>query len=590
MISQKHFISRRHFLVLAGASAATGIVAACGGAAPTAAPTAAPKAAEATKPPEPTKAPEPTATVEPTKPPEPTATAEPTKAPEQYLIIGRGGDTVLLDAAICTDGESARVCIAVGDSLTHLEGKTTKVVPWLAESWTTADSKVWDFKLRSGVKFHDGEPLTAAAAKWNFDRWMNIGEAAKYRYPSQKYEYWDLEMASMVDKVEAVDDLTLRLTLKDASALILVKLCLFNFAIASPKAIMEQGEKYGTQAGKPVGVGRFIFDSWIPNDKITVVRNEDWWGGKVKLDYTQMPVVNKIIWRSIPDNNTRFAEYQAGTLDIADLAQTDAMTLEGNADYVKVVTPSLGVGYIAFNQAMKPFDKVEVREAWAHAVDWDSLIKTFYGEYATRASCFQPPAILGHNPNIKAYEFDQAKAKELLAKAGLPNGFTTDFWYIPVIRGYFPESKALSEAMAADLAKVGIKLNLKTQDWGAYLAARKDGKFPVWALGWGSDNGDPDNFIGYHFIWEDKTKPNKEDSYNNPKLQELLYAGRLEPDPAKRETIYQEAEQIVHDDVPRIPVAWPESVGFNRKELKGYHMPPWVFHDQLEYMYMERKS
>lgn len=589
MISQKHFISRRHFLALAGASAATGIVAACGGAAPTAAPTtaptAAPKAAEATKPPEATKAPEPTATVEPTKPPEPTAA--PTKEAEKVLIIGRGGDSVQLDAAVVTDGESARICVACGDTLTHIEGKTTKVVPWLAESWTTADSKVWDFKLRKDVKFHDGEPLTAAAAKWNFDRWMAIGEGAKYRYPSQKYEYWDLEMASMVDKTEAVDDLTLRITLKEASALILVKLTLFNFAIASPKAIMEQGEKYATQAGKPVLTGRFIFDSWVPNDKITVLRNDDWWGGKANLEYTQLPVVNKIIWRSIPDNNTRFAEYQAGTLDICDLAQTDMMTLEGNPDYVKNVQPSLGVGYIAFNFAVKPFDKLEVRQAWAHAVDWDSLIPTFYGEYAQRATCFQPPAILGHNPNIKAYEFDQAKAKELLTKAGLPNGFETDFWYIPVIRGYFPESKALSEAMAADLAKVGIKLNLKTQDWGAYLAARKDGKFPVWALGWGSDNGDPDNFIGYHFIWADKTKPNIEDSYNNPKLQELLYAGRVEADIAKREKLYQDAEQIVHDDVPRIPVAWPAGVSFNRKNLKGLH-PTWVFHDQLEYLYMER--
>ncbi len=538
----------------------------------------------------------------PAKPAAPAAEAKPTEAPKaaeapkateapkaevaagKTLIIGRGGDSVALDPAIVTDGESARVCTAVYDTLTIIEGTSTKVVPWLAESWDTKDSKEWTFKLRSGVKFHDGTDCDAAAVKFNFDRWMDPKN--ENRYPDQKYEYWDTEMSGLVDKVEAPDKGSIKITLKEASSLLLVKLTLFNFAIASPTAIKEQKEKYATQNGKPVGTGRFRFDSWVPSDKITVVRNDAWWGATANLPYTQVPKVEKLIWRSIPDNSTRFAEYQAGTLDIADLAQTDAATLEGNADYIKTVAPSLGVGYISFNQAVKPFDKVEVRQAVAMAVNWDAIIKTFYGEYATRATCFQPPAILGHNPQIKPYEYNPDKAKELLKTAGLPDGFETDFWYIPVVRGYFPDSKALSEAMSADLAKVGIKLNLKTEDWGAYLKDRKDGKFPTWALGWGSDNGDPDNFIGYHFIWSDPTKPNIEDSYNNPKLQALLQQGRVEADPTKREKIYQDAEQIVHDEVPRIPVAWPASVTFLKTYIKGDK--PLVFRDKYEFWSVEK--
>ncbi len=523
----------------------------------------------------------------------PKAEAKPTDAPKaapavatggQTLIVGRGGDSVGLDPAVVTDGESARVCTAVYDTLTIIEGNSTKVVPWLAESWDTKDSKEWTFKLRPDVKFHDGTDCDAAAVKFNFDRWMDPKNA--YRYADQKYEYWDTEMSGLVDKVEVPDKGSIKITLKEASSLLLVKLTLFNFAIASPTAIKEQKEKYATQTGKPVGTGRFKFDSWVPNDKITVVRNDAWWGATANLPYTQAPKLEKIIWRSIPDNSTRFAEYQAGTLDVADLAQTDAVTLEGNADYVKTVAPSLSLGYISFNQAVKPFDKVEVRQAVAMAVNWDAIIKTFYGEYAKRATCFQPPAILGHNPEIKAYEYNPDKAKELLKTAGLPDGFETDFWYIPVVRGYFPDSKALSEAMSADLAKIGIKLNLKTEDWGAYLKDRKDGKFPIWALGWGSDNGDPDNFIGYHFIWSDPSKPNIEDSYNSPKLQALLQKGRTEADPAKREKIYQDAEQIVHDEVPRIPVAWPASVTFLKNYIKGDK--PLVFRDKYELWSVEK--
>ncbi len=573
MSSRKTLVTRRRFLTLAGMSAAAGLAAACAPAAqqPAAAPTTAPEApaAEAPAAPEPTTAP----TEAPAAP-----------AAEQTLIIGRGGDSVALDPAIVTDGESARVCTAIYDTLVVLEGASTRPVPWLAESWSTEDSVVWDFKLRAGVTFHDGEPLTAQAVKWNFDRWQNPDNP--FRYPSQKYEYWDTEMSEIVDSTEVVDDLTFRIKLKVPTVLILPKLSLFNFGIASPKAVEAQGESYATQAGTPVGTGRFKFESWVPNDKITAVRNDDWWGGKAALPYTQMPRLNKIIWRSIPDNNTRFAEFQAGTLDQADIAQTDLVTLEGDPNYVFTVTPSLSVGYIAFNHAMPPFDKLEVRKAWAHAVNWDALIETFYSKYAVRATCFQPPAILGHNPNIKPYEYNPDLAKELLAQAGLPDGFETDFWYVPVIRGYFPDSKALSEAMAADLAKVGIRLNLKTQDWGAYLADRKDGKFPVWALGWGSDNGDPDNFIGYHFIWNDGKTPNVEDGYNNPKLQELLRKGQVVSDLAEREKIYQEAEQIVHDDVARIPIAWPATVAVDRSYVKGRKQ--WVFRDQYENFYIEK--
>ena len=563
---KKQSLSRRKLLGLFGMGASGAVIAACAPVTVTEAPVAtdAPVAAAA-----------------------PMATDVPSAAAitsPQILIMGRGGDSVALDPAVVTDGESARVCLAIYDSLTAIEGPSTKVIPWLAESWDTQDSIEWLFKLRSGVKFHDGSDCDAAAVKFNFDRWMDPKNA--YRYPDQKYEYWDIEMSGLIEKVEAPDNSSIKITLKEASSLLLVKLTLFNFGIASPTAIKEQKENYATQIGKPVGTGRFKFDSWVPNDKIIVVRNDGWWGS-TGVAATQAPVLEKIVWRSIPDNSTRFAEYQAGTLDLADIAPTDAVSLEGDPLYTKTVAPSMSLGYINFNQAILPFNRVEVRQAIAMAVDWDGIIKTFYGEYAKRATCFQPPAILGHNPSIKAYEYNPEKARELLKSVGLENGFSTDFWYIPVVRGYFPDSKALSEAMAADLAKVGVTLNLKTKDWGAYLKDRSDGKFPMWALGWGSDTGDPDNFIGYHFIWSDPLKPNIEDSYSNAKLQELLHQGRIEPDPAMREKIYQEAEQIVHDDVARIPVAWPATTNFTKVYVKGLHND-WVFRDQLEYIRLEK--
>ena len=172
----------------------------------------------------------------------------------------------------------------------------------------------------------------------------------------------------------------------------------------------------------------------------------------------------------------------------------------------------------------------------------------------------------------------------MLAAAGLPDGFETDFWYIPVIRGYFPDSKAIGEAIAADLARVGIRVNLMTEDWGAYLEDRNLGKFPMWMLGWGSDNGDPDNYIGYHFR-HPVGEPKVEDCYDNPELAQLLIDGAIEADPDARVAIYQRAEEIVKADVARIPVAWATTTTVFRDEVKGYE--PVVFRSWYEYIWID---
>jgi peptide/nickel transport system substrate-binding protein len=494
------------------------------------------------------------------------------------LVVGRGGDSVGLDCGPQTDGESWRVIGEIHEPLVRLEGTSTKPIPWLAESWETKDSQTWRFNLRKGVKFHNGNPFNAEVVKWNMDRWRDKNN--KYRF-GKTFEYYDSEFGDEagIEDVKVIDENTVEVKLKQPSAVMLAKLSLAGvFCMVDPKEIEKQGDKYGTPASKPVGTGPFKFVEWVKDDHITLERNTDWWGGAPRLA--------KLIFRSIKDNSARFAELKAGTVQQADLAQTDLPAAAKDANLTVYKTPALSTGYIAFQQCTKPFDKPEVRQAIAHAVNWGALIKPFYGEYGQLAGSFQPPAVLGSNPDVKPYEYNPTKAKELLAKAGLPNGFETDFWYIPVIRGYFPDSKAIGEAIAADLAKVGIKVNLKTKDWGAYLEDRNNGKFPMWMLGWGSDNGDPDNYLGWHFFHE-IGKPKAEDCYANDKVAQLILDGRKEPDLAKREKIYQEAEKLIHDDVARIPVVWVQGTTTFRNEIKGYI--PVVFRSWYEKLWSTKK-
>jgi len=487
------------------------------------------------------------------------------------FIVGRGGDSVTLDLAAQTDGESWRVGLCILDTLVKLDGIPVKPVPWLAESWESPDGKTWTFKLRQGAKFHDGTDCDAEAVKWNFDRWRD--ENSEWRL-GRTFEYYRNEFGedyAVVD-TQAIDKTTFQMTLANPSAVLLYKLPLACFGIASPKAIQEQGDKYATPAGTCVGSGPFKFVEWVPDDKIVLERNPDWWGEGPKLD--------QLIFRSIPDNSARLAEFIAGSLHQADLAQTDMPAAEADPNIVTYTQPSMGIGYVAFQQCTEPFDKLEVRQAIAHAINRQALIDAFYTDADVLAKGFQPPAIMGSNPNLPAIEYDPDKAKELLAQAGLPDGFKTEFWYIPVIRGYFPDSKAIAEAMAVDLAKVGIEVELMTEDWGAYLEHRNEGKFPMWMLGWGSDNGDPDNFIGWHFV-HPMGEPKAEDCYNNDELTQLLIDGAREPDTAKREQMYQRAEEIVHDDMPRVPIVWPAGKTFFRKNVQGYEPIPFKFYWHL---------
>jgi peptide/nickel transport system substrate-binding protein len=377
------------------------------------------------------------------------------------LVVGRGGDSVTLDVGPATDGESWRVIGEINEPLVRLEGTSTKPIPWLAESWETEDSQTWIFHLRQGVTFHNGNPFNAEVVKWNMDRWRDPEN--EYRF-GQTFEYYDAEFGEnlAIEEVEVLDEYTVQIRLSQPSAVLLAKLSLQGvFSMMDPNEVMAQGDTYGTPAGTAVGTGPFKFVEWVPDDRIVLERNPDWWGGPPRLA--------RLIFRSIPDNSARFAELQAGTIQQADLAQTDLPMAESDPNITVYRLPSLSTGYISFQQCTEPFDKLEVRQAIAHAVNWAALIPAFYGDYGQLAGGFQPPAILGANPDIQPYEYDPELAKELLAQAGLPDGFETDFWYIPVIRGYFPDSKAIGEAIAADLAKVGITVNLQTEDWGAYL-------------------------------------------------------------------------------------------------------------------------
>jgi len=521
------------------------------------------------------------------------------------FIFGRGGDSVGLDAAVVTDGESFRVTGQILEPLFQYDHGTTKPVPALAESCTAnTDATVWTCKLRKSVKFHDGTDFNADAVIFNFERWRFTTNP--YHLASQVFEYYEamwggFDDASMITSVEKIDDLTVKFTLNAPLAPFIANLAMDMFAISSPTAIKAKGEAYGTPTGGCVGTGPFKFVEWVEGDHITVEANTKYWGGAPKVD--------KIIFRVIPDDSARFLALKAGDIHGLEQAVVEDLATASADPNLKIITrPALNTGYLAFNYKIVEFQDVRVREAVAHAINRQGLVQNFYGKYGEVAKNLLPPLVWGHNDAVVDWTYDPALSKTLLAAAGFPNGLSEltiaedildadnkvvytagqkiplKLYYMPVTRFYYPSPKEIGEAMAADLSKAGINAELFLEgDWATYLGSRRNGLLVgLYMLGWGGDNGDPDNFTGYFFSGG-KEPIKREGWYKNPALADLLYKALITPDQAAREAIYKQTEQIMHDDVTRIWVAHNNTPLIFSAKIKGYIAEP-VGADYMEFV------
>ncbi|GAB6933419.1 ABC transporter substrate-binding protein [Calditerricola satsumensis] len=481
---------------------------------------------------------------------------------DKTLVFGRGSDAVGLDPANVTDGESIRVTHQIFDTLVQYNEEDTTVKPALATEWNVSeDGKVWTFKLREGVKFHDGTDFNADAVVFNFQRWMD----KNHPYHHGDFEYYGYMFGGfpgIIQKVEKTGPYEVKITLKEPNAPFLQTLAMPAFAIASPAAIKKYGKDFFKN---PVGTGPFIFKEWKKDDRIVLERNDNYWGEKAKI--------KTLIFRVIPDNAARFLELQAGTIDIMDgLNPEDVPNVKNNPDLQLILRPSMNVGYLAMNMDKKPFDNPKVRQAINHAINKQALIDAFYGGLAKPAKNPLPPTLWGYNDEIQDYEYNPEKAKALLAEAGYPNGFKTTLWAMPNPRPYMPQPQQIAQAIAADLAKVGIEAKIVSYEWGTYLEKTKNGEHDMALLGWTGDNGDPDNFL---YVLLDKDNAVKGSAgnisfYRSDELHALLIQAQRETDQKKREELYKKAQEIIHRDAPWVPLAHATPPLAARAYVKNY--------------------
>lgn len=476
------------------------------------------------------------------------------------LVFGRGGDSTSLDPSRTTEGEAFKVTVNIFETLLNFGDEDTTIQPGLAQEWTPSeDGLTYTFKLREGVKFHDGTDFNAEAVVKNFDRWAN-GDADTFPYYNSMFGGFKGEEGAVIESVTADGDNTVVIKLTRAQAPFLKNIAMSMFAISSPTAFEKGDDEYERN---PVGTGPFKFVEWKPNETITIEKNADYW-------QEGLPKLDKIIFKSIPDNSARLNELMAGGIDLADgINPSDGAAIEGNDKLQLFERPSMNVGYLGLTTTRPPFDKKEVRQAMNYAIDKQAIVDSFFEGRADIAKNPMPPSISGYNDDIEGYEYNPEKAKELLKAAGLEDGFEMELWAMPVPRPYMPDGSKVAEVIQKNLADVGITAKIVSHEWGTYLDLASKGDADAFMLGWTGDNGDADNFL-YVLLDEDNIGSNNYTYYKNDELHKLFIEAQTETDEDKRNELYKQAQVIIHEDAPWVPLAHSTPLLGGAKDLTGF--------------------
>jgi dipeptide transport system substrate-binding protein len=473
------------------------------------------------------------------------------------------------------------VSVPMFNRLVEFETGTTNIIPALAESWTVSpDSKVVTFKLRHGVKFHSNanfkptRDFNADDVLFSWNRMADDKHPFHKMTAGQTYAYFDdMGMKNIVDKVEAVDKYTVRFTLKRPEAPFLADMAM-DFASINSAEYFDTMMKKGTPNAAdiyPIGTGPFEFVSYQKDATIRYKAFDQYWKGRPKID--------NLIFSITRDATARYAKLKTGECQaMAFPKPADLAEMQKDPQLNVLQKEGLNVGYIAFNVEKKPFDNKLVRQALNMATNKDAILKAVYQGQGQVAKNPIPPILWSYNNAVQDYPYDVAKAKQLLAQAGYPNGFEVDLWYLPVTRPYNPDGKRMAEMIQADWDKIGVKAKLVTYEWAEYRKRSKTGEQAVMMFGWSGDNGDPDNFFVPLLGCEAVKGGGNVARWCNRPFEDLVIEAAQTPNQGERAKLYEQAQVIVHDEAPWIPIA--HSVRFDpvRKEVKGYKMDATAHH------------
>jgi len=486
---------------------------------------------------------------------------------ETTLLVGRTADAIGLDPARITDSESIEVADQIFETLLRVRRGSTLLEPGLATRWErSADGRTWTFHLRPGVRFHDDTPLDADAVLFSFARQRDKA------HPQHTGNFaWEALFRNIV-RIDKVDPLTVRMEIEASYAPFLANLAMFPMSIVSPTAVARWGEDF---ARHPVGTGPFRFVEWAPGERITLAASPQYWDG--------MPTVRNLAFVPVRDARQRLLALEGGAIDVAEnLAPQDLQFVVLHPELRTEHVAGFNVSYLAMNTTHPPFDDVRVRRAVALAVRKNPIVKLVYQGLAVEATGTLPPTMWGHRAADRLPP-DPAQARRLLAEAGwgvVQKGAARRppprLLVMNTPRSYMPAPERVARMIAQDLHDVGMDVEVVVSDFSSHLRAVSAGEHDLCLLGWGSDNGDPDNVLYTLFHSENAEvgQARNVSFFRDEKVDELLHAAQTALEQPRREELYQQAQRLIADQVPLVPLAHSEIVVALRRNVRGLWLPP----------------
>jgi dipeptide transport system substrate-binding protein len=500
----------------------------------------------------------------------------------QTLVYCSEGSPEGFDPGLYTSGTTFDASSrTVYNRLVEFKHGSTEIEPGLAESWTVSDDgTVYTFKLRPGVKFQTTEfftptrELTADDVIFSFKRQLDKDNPWHNYVGGATYQYFDsMGFPDLIKSIEKVDDLTVKFTLAQPSAPFLADLAMDFSSIVSKEyadklAADDNMQQFNQQ---PLGTGPYQFVAYQPDAVIRYQANPDYWRGKEKLD--------NLVFAITPDATVRVQKLKSNECQIMPYPNAaDVKGLKADPNLKVLEQPGLNVAYLAYNTTQPPFDKVEVRKALNMAVNKEAIVEAVFAGMAEVAKNPIPPTMWSYNESIKDDPYDPEKAKQMLKDAGVEN-LQMKIWAMPVSRPYMLNARRAAELIQADYAKIGVKAEIVTYEWGEYLkrAADKNHDGAI-ILGWTGDNGDPDNFLATLLGCDSVGTSNNVAEFCYQPFEELIQKAKTVTDQEKRAELYEKAQVVFKEQAPWLTIDHSTVVMPMSKNVQGFVQDPLGYH------------
>lgn len=500
-----------------------------------------------------------------------------TKEKNQGLVYCAEANPVSFNPQVTTTGSTIDIVAnQLYDRLISIDLVTAEFQSELASDWKISkDGKSVVFTLRKGVKFHTTDyftpsrELNADDVIFTFSRLFDVYNPYHFVGDANYPYFQSVGLDQLLRRIVRVSDHQVRFELFNPESSFLANMATDFAVILSKEYAMQLKAKEQTSLfdNYPIGTGPYIYKEYKRDHLVRFYKNPHYWKHDVAFE--------QLVYDITPNGTTRIAKILTKECDVAAHPSSAQLSILAQRDDIKVEKEtSLNIGYWAFNTERPPFDNIKVRRALAHAIDIEKIMQAVYFGNGLRAQSMLPPTSWAYEPQTNIPDFNPSRAKELLAEAGLANGFTMTIWAMPVSRIYNPNARKMAELMQSDLRNVGVNVKIVEYEWNTFIQRIGEHRHDSVLLGWSADTPDPDNFFSPLLSCTATFSGKNPANWCHPEFDLLLSKALATTNLDERKQFYNAAQHMIIDQLPLLPIAHGMRFQAASADIKGITLGP----------------